>query len=60
MNRDNAEKILEIIHKRIDELGLSPCSYNVYDDNDMIAYALNFLLANLESEEIFLPLEEEE
>ena len=47
--------LLEAIHSEIDELGLNPTNYNVFDDDDLEVFALQFLLANLS--EAFEPKE---
>ena len=39
---------LEKLHNEIDDLGYNPTYYNIYDDEDMIIFALNYLISNIE------------
>lgn len=39
---------LDEIHKEIDELGYNPSVYGIDDDEDMILFALRYLLSNLD------------
>lgn len=55
----NVTEALESLHEEIDELGLAPTQYGVYDDEDMIVFALSFLARNLNGNEIFEPKDEE-
>ncbi|MHA2201753.1 MAG: hypothetical protein ACXABN_17920 [Candidatus Thorarchaeota archaeon] len=43
-----ATEKLDEIHKEIDELGYNPSAYGIDDDEDMILFALRYLLSNLE------------
>lgn len=47
-NEKTLEKTLEKLHNEIDEFGYNPTYYNIYDDEDMIIFALNYLLSNLD------------
>lgn len=42
------EQALEKLHKEIDELGYSPAVYNIYDNDDMILFAIKYLIENVE------------
>lgn len=59
-NRMAIEEALDSLHQEIDELGLAPTQYGVYDDEDMIIFAINYLARNLNGNEIFEPKEERE
>jgi hypothetical protein len=42
------EEVLETIHNEIDEGGFNPTRLDINDDDDLIIFALNFLLSNLD------------
>jgi hypothetical protein len=44
---DKVERALDSLHNSVDALALSPTDFGVFDDNDMIAFALGFLEKNL-------------
>jgi hypothetical protein len=45
---DTITQTLEELHDAIDELGLNPVNFDVFDDDDMIVFALRYLKANLD------------
>jgi len=48
-NEKTLEKTLEKLHNEIDEFGYNPTYYNIYDNEDMIIFALNYLLSNIKN-----------
>lgn len=43
---EKIEIIMETLHNKIDELSLNPVDYGIFDDEDMTAFALRYLLDN--------------
>jgi hypothetical protein len=46
-NVTSRTETLETIHNEIDEAGYNPTVYHIYDNDDLIDFALSFLLSNL-------------
>ena len=45
---ETIEEALDNIAAEIEEKGYNPTVYNIYDDTDMIHFALNYLLSNID------------
>ena len=48
INTAELEAPLAMLYEAIEEIGLDPLALHIYNDQDMVVYALHYLLANVD------------